>query len=253
MQNKIEFSINKTDKNHIKEADIITNSGFLRPLNDCFLKHTKSGVVVPLMFESWEIRKKDIDIDSCSKRNIKVAGTWENHPKLLVFDYVKELTIKLIHDAGYEIQGNKFIVWSKDHFGEMAKKGLISNGAKEVLIIDHPDKLLKELDNVDVIFFCDYNEKRPYFGENGIINLQKLTNKNCHFGIVHLNGELNYKFVQENNIKVYPEINGQTSKMTHTLSYVGLKPVMKLLAAGFKVGQEVLDGKITKLTQPINF
>ena len=41
--------------------------------------------------------------------------------------------------------------------------------------------------------------------------------------------------------------------MTFTLAHVGLLPVIRLLTAGFKVGQESLQNKISNLTQPINF
>src|SRR3954452_5324685 len=38
----------------IAEADIITNSGHLRPLNEDKLQHAKDSVVIPLMYEAWE-------------------------------------------------------------------------------------------------------------------------------------------------------------------------------------------------------
>src|SRR5664279_1621585 len=38
----------------IRQADIITNSGHLRPLSESMLKHAKNEVVIPLMYEAWE-------------------------------------------------------------------------------------------------------------------------------------------------------------------------------------------------------
>jgi hypothetical protein len=52
----------------IAKADIITNSGHLRPLNSEKLQHARSTVVIPLMYEGWEWRDADLDIDYCKAK-----------------------------------------------------------------------------------------------------------------------------------------------------------------------------------------
>ena len=54
--------VDKITKEHIAQADIITNSGHLRPLNEEMLKYAKDTVVIPLMYEAWEWREADMDI-----------------------------------------------------------------------------------------------------------------------------------------------------------------------------------------------
>ena len=46
----------------IAQADVITNSGHLRPLNFEKLQHAKKQVVITLMYEAWEWRDADMDI-----------------------------------------------------------------------------------------------------------------------------------------------------------------------------------------------
>ena len=53
------------------------------------------------------------------QKGIKVAGTWENHPDLKIFDGCGHLAVKISQEAGYEVYQNKIIVWSNDHFGEV--------------------------------------------------------------------------------------------------------------------------------------
>ena len=250
---KLEFSINKPNINHIKTADIITNSGFIRPLNKEFIKNIKKSAVIPLMFESWEIRDEDIDIKACTEKNIKVSGTWENHPQISVFDYVKELTLKMIFEAGFEINGNKFIVWSNDHFGEKAKEILKLNKAKQVVLTTDYNNLKSNLSDTDVILLFDYNESRILFGDNSFFNIDELKKINQSFAIIHLYGNVDYRYLLEKNISVYPKKNGLAQNMTFTLAHVGLIPLLRLLTSGFKVGQEMLNNKLSKLTQPINF
>src|SRR5579875_1556399 len=59
----IEFASNDRVQKHIEEADVITNLGNVRPLDENFLKYVKNNAVIPLMCEAWEIRHSDIDID----------------------------------------------------------------------------------------------------------------------------------------------------------------------------------------------
>tara|TARA_Y100001958_G_scaffold82898_1_gene56139 strand:- start:17861 stop:18856 length:996 start_codon:yes stop_codon:yes gene_type:complete len=251
--NRIEFSANNKIIQHIKEADIITNSGFIRPINKNLLKHVKPNIAIPLMYEKWEIRDEDLDIKACTNFNIKVAGTWENHPKIKVFDYVKDLTLKMVLDAGYEISGNKFIVWSNDNFGKKAEEVLRKNNAKEIILTTDYDDLLSCFKDVDAVLLFDYKEKRDYFGLNGIFNLNDLIQINKNFGIIHLYGKVDISFLKEKNINVYPNINGKAQSMTFTLAHVGLLPVLRLLTAGFKVAQESLQNNLSNLSQPINF
>ena len=36
--------------------------------------------VISLMYEAWEFRDTDVDLNYCKKNRIKIAGVWENHP-----------------------------------------------------------------------------------------------------------------------------------------------------------------------------
>ena len=253
LEDRIEFAINEKKTIHVKEADIITNSGFLRPINEDFLKPVEKEIAIPLMFESWEIREQDIDVKACKDKKVKIAGTWENHPKIKVFNYVKELTLKLLFEAGYEISGNTFLVWSNDHFGKKANEVLKLNNADEVIVTTDYSVLLANIKNVDAVLLFDYHETRDYFGINGIFNLDELKQLNNHFGIVHLYGNVDVNYLNDNNISVYPNKEGRALNMTFTLAHVGLLPVLRLLTAGFKVGQETIQKTKSKLSQPITF
>lgn len=236
-KNKIEFSQNERPILHIQQANIITNSGLVRPLNKEFLQNASPNAVIPLMYEAWELRNSDIDIDFCREKNIKVAGTWENYPSLRIFDYVGALCVKLAQEAGFEIFQNKIIVWSDDHFGELAQKAFQSLEAKEVILTTDIEILEENIKNTDFVFFCDSDEKRQILGENGFLNLENLKNLNPLLEIVHLYGDLSYDFLQKNNVKTYPNFDGKALVMSHTLSYLGITPLVGLQTAGLKVGE----------------
>ena len=85
IENRLEYSLNNRKIQHIKSADIITNLGFVRPLNEEFLNSVNNRAVITGMCEAWEIRSNDVNIELCKQKGIKVAGTWENHPDLKKF------------------------------------------------------------------------------------------------------------------------------------------------------------------------
>ncbi len=248
LSNKLTIGENNFDYEWISKSDIVTNSGMLRPLDKKKLSYFKKKSVIPLMFEAWEFRESDIDLNECKKLGIKIAGTWENHPKIRVFDSVKMLCLKMAFEAGYEIQGNTIFVWSDDHFGELIVDSFNTNGANKCYL--STDKLLLNdvISEIDFIFFADYDEKENLFE---LLNFKHLTEQNYNFGIVHLFGNINTDLFKELDINIYPDFNGNSEQMSFTLSHVGLLPILKLQIAGYRVAYEMLNNQITSISQPI--
>jgi len=253
LENRLHFSSNVKDTNQVAEADIITNSGFLRPLNENLLKYAKSNAVLPLMFEKWEMRASDIDINYCNEKGIKVAGTWENHPDIKVFSGSGPLGIKLLMEAGLEVYQNNILVWSDDHFGEETTKALKGFGASHVINSINIEDFYSNLSDLDAIYICDYDEHRKYFGEVSIFDIDKIKEVNPSLKVVHLYGNIDATLLSEQGIDLYPNKDGYAEVMTETLAYLGPKLLINLQAAGYKVAQTMLEGKDHDLAQPVNY
>lgn len=252
VDDNIEFAVNQRPPGNIADADIITNSGFLRPLDKIFLSNVrKSSAVVPLMYEKWELRDSDIDIAYCTRNGIKVAGTWENHPSLRIFDHCAPLAAKLALNAGYEVFNNNIIVWSDDHFGDVIEQGFKAMGAAKVIKTVDTVVLMENIAECDFIFLCDYDESRVIAGDGGILPMEKIVTLNPAIGIVHLYGRVDNDYLKKLRVNVYPDFSGSASKMTYTLAHVGLRPVLALIAAGLRVGQACHKGEEHQLSQPI--
>jgi hypothetical protein len=213
--------------------------------------YMKQEAVIPLMFEAWEIRESDIDVQACKLRGIKVAGTWENHPKLKVFEFTGILALKLVLNAGIEVFDSTILVWSNDHFGETAVLAFESNRAKRVILTNNIEIFEQELPNLDAIFLCDYHMSQPLLGSTGLFDIDMIKNINPGLSIIHLYGSVDADFVRNHNIKLFPNRNGFAHVMTETLGYVGLEPILRLLVAGFAVASELESDSISDLTQII--
>jgi hypothetical protein len=245
---KLQIATNVLPENWLSDADIITNSGMLRPFNKEKVSKFKKGAVLPLMFEAWEIREQDLDIKACKEAGIKVAGTWENHPSIKVFDNVSMLCMKMAFEAGYEVFENSIFVWSDDHFGKIIEQSFKQNGARNCYFGTDLELLKNVASSLDFIFIADYDEKRDY---DTIFNWKELAEKAPNLGIIHLYGELNIEVLKPFGLNIYPERNGKSELMTYTLAHVGMTPLINLQVGGYRVAQEMLQGSYTSISQPI--
>ena len=82
---------------------MVTNSGHVRPIDRRMVGWMKPGSVVPLMYERWELRPGEVDLDACRERGVRVAGTNERHPNVDVFSYLGVQAVKLLVDAGVAV------------------------------------------------------------------------------------------------------------------------------------------------------
>ena len=246
LQNKLEIGINNLDESWISKADIITNSGMLRPFDKSKLNLFKEGAVLPLMFEAWEIREQDLDVEECKRKGIRIAGTWENHPDLKVFDFVEMLSLKMAFEAGFEVQGNNVFVWSNDHFGNKIYNSLIKNGANNCYLSIDVEALKNVAKNIDFLFIADYDESRNYFE---LIEIEKLVKINPQISIIHLYGNVNIEEFEKLGVRVYPKKNGKSELMTFTLAHVGMTPLINLQVGGYKVAHCLINNIESNIAQ----
>jgi hypothetical protein len=243
--NRFSLAVNQRPVEHIQQADIITNLGSVRPLNQVLLSEAKSGAVVSYMCEAWEIRPEDVDIAYCKQKGVKIAGVWENHSDLLIFKGCGPLSAKLCFEAGIEIYQNHILILSSDKFGQTAAETFKAIGAASVEI-RKPEEI-SELDfsKYDLVFVADYSTDKEILGKNVAGKLDELKNT----AVVHLCGTVDSEFLINNGVYCYPEKPGYGFRMTYTLAHLGSKPIIDLHAAGLKVGECLVRGENSELVQ----
>jgi len=242
---RFEFALNERPAAHIKAADVITNLGAIRPLNKTFLENLKQGAVVSYMCEGWEIRPEDVDIKFCKIKGIKIAGVWENHPELMIFQGCGPLAVKLCFEAGLEVYQNRILIISSDKFGVTASETFNVFGASSVSIIKPTEISQIDFSDFDLVFVADYSFEKEILGYNVKEKLPQFKST----AIVHLCGSVNYEFFKSNGITCYPQQQGYRFRMTKTLAHLGLKPVIDLHASGLKVGECLYNNQESDLVQ----
>jgi hypothetical protein len=109
----------------VAQADIVTNSGHVRPIDAEMISMMKPTSVIPLMYETWELREGDIDLAACRKR-----GTNERHPAVDVFSFLGTMAVKLLLDAGVAVLSSRILVVCDNPFGTFIERGLAAANAK---------------------------------------------------------------------------------------------------------------------------
>ena len=248
--------IDKLTPEIIAEADIITNSGHLRPLNQELLKHVKKNAVIPLMYEAWERRDADLDLDYCKASDIRVGATNENHPDIDVFNYLGDMALKMIFEAGLCLNNNRFILICNNHFGPFIAK-VLSENCKSLAVCDkkeHREKykdlkidwigdfpdftVPSEYRECDAILFTAYPFDKIWISkENAPILTDKLKSEIENPYVLRYCGHIDERCKDE--IRFYPE-HVKPGHMGILPSAVGFDPVIRLQAGGLKVGELLL-------------
>jgi len=245
---KIDVLFSRDDP-RIRQADIVTNSGFVRPINNTLLSLLKPTVVIPLMFETWEFRPEDIDILECRKRNIPVLGTNEHHPELNIFQYVGIIAVKLLLEIDIEIFNSILIIIGNGEFSTITNTILTKLGAKTYIISsDNKDRLIFPQDilrNADAIIIAEHQNKNDLICNNSLISPSALKQFAPGITVIHICGNINTNILKSEGIVIYPDRVAPVGYMSVATDYVGPLPLIRLFTAGLKVGQ-VLSDNVTK-------
>lgn len=252
--------IEKLEPEIIAQADIITNSGHLRPLNEAMLTHAKNQLVIPLMYEAWEWREADMDIQYIRKRGFKIGATNERHPDVDVFNYLGDMALKQIFDAGITPYKNKFILLCNNDFGPFIAK-ILSRVCERLAVIDkdeHKDqydqgqidwiggfpdlRIPASYKNAEAIIFTAYPFDQNWIGENTAISLQQLQTQLSDPFILRYTGDLDEKVLQKKGLRFFPQ-HVHSGHMGILPSAIGYDPIIRLQSGGLKAGEALLSGK----------
>jgi len=242
----VENRIIVSSENPLKYAsysNLVTNLGFVRPINKAMIELLPKDSAISLMWEPWEFRSEDIDLDACKRRGIPVLGTCETHPQLQTFRFVGMLAIKLLLEADIEVFRSKILVIGSGHFGIEIITVIQVNEAEAILFDPTQSEISNELEGFvsqcDAIVVAENIARFSVIGgERGIpVNwIQSSTT------IIHICGGIDCDCMEEHGITKIPPQKVMSGFMTVTTDYVGPRPVIDLHTAGLKVGEELVRG-----------
>ena len=244
----------------VAQADIITNSGHLRPLDRSLLTRAKDDVVIPLMFEAWEWRQADMDIDYVRARGFKVGATNERHPDIDVFGYLGDMALELIFDAGICPYRNTFVLLCNNDFGPYIAR-VLSCVCDGLAVVDKDENRSKyaqiEIDwcggfpefylppkykNAEAIIFTAYPFEQSWIGVDAEISVDGIKSQIKNPIILRFAGDVDTYALDSGRIMYFPK-DVRSGHMGILPSAVGFDPIIRLQAGGLKAGEAMLSGR----------
>jgi hypothetical protein len=217
----------------VAEADIVTNSGHVRPINAEMVARMKSTAVIPLMYEEWEFREGDLDLGACRRHGIGVAGTNERHPEIGVFPFLGMMAVKLLLDAGIPVFKSSILLLCNNPFAKFIEDGLQNSGAA-VISVPELSAAVEICSEVDAILVALRPKSTPVLDGS---DLQLITRLFPGAVVVQFWGDLDRRQLAMMGIAFWPNGEISTGHMGILPSAIGPEPVIQLQCGGLKVGE----------------
>ena len=218
-------------------VDLVTNSGHLRPLNSDLVDQLPSRAVIALMYEAWEFRPSDIDLDACRRRGIPVVGVNERDPSVDVFSFLGPLSVKQLHDCGLSGYLNRIAVLCDNDFAEFIVKGLSAIGADVHLF---QSALTLPSDDWDAIVVALLPKSQPRIGEPEAQHLAAVAPPGV--ALLQFWGDVDREAVRIHGMDIWPLKAPSPGHMGILLSALGPEPVVRLQTGGLAAAERVMRG-----------
>ena len=227
----------------VSQADVVTNSGHVRPINASMIAWMKPTAVIPLMYEAWEFRADDVDLLSCHRKGIRVGGTNERHPAVDVFSFLGVMAIKLLVDAGIAVYASRILLLCDNSFGPFIERSLVSVGASvetfQDLAMAVPEK------TYDAIVVAMQPQINPILSSPAA---QMIAQHWPGAVVAQFWGDLDRSALSASGVPFWPLAGPLPGHMGILPSGVGPEPIVRLQSGGLKVA-EVLSRSLAQSSQ----
>lgn len=245
----------------LAHADILTNSGNVRPIDRKTVGALKPTCVIPLMWETWEFRPEELDLDACREKGVLVLGTNEEAIDFRWFTGI--VLLRMILDSGFEVYGNRLLVISSSPVCRAICRALYLNGAdfrwtslEESPVREYADRfippnarvaLLEYAATADACICDDRRELGLLIGEGGIVTPRELAQVNPGITIINRSGTIDAPGLLGQGIRLFPARENRKGYPNATAASLGMSPVIELVAAGLKVGEVTARARLKGL------
>jgi hypothetical protein len=223
----------------LPEVDVLTNSGHLRPISSEVIERLPARAVIGLMFETWEFRAEDLDLAACRRCGIPVVGVNERHPVVDVFSFLGPLAIKLLHDAGAAIYGNRIALLCDNPFQPFIERSLAALGA-QVTTTDSFHELPG--DPVDVVLVALRPREEPVLKAS---DAALIAEGQPGAFVAQYWGDLDRSALAAFGIPVWPPIDPKKGHMAILLSELGPEPIVRLQTGGLRAAELIYRQRST--------
>lgn len=218
-------------------CDILTNSGHLRPISRDMIGELPTEAVIALMFEAWEFRATDLDIEACRRRGIRIAAVNERHPDVAVFPFLGPLCVRLLADGGVQLKASRVALLCDNAFAPFILQGLTFAGCRASLFENAAEVRSGAW---DVVVVAVDPGRNAALGESDFARLAATAGRARlvqFWGDIDRGAATRYGFTD-----IVPAIEPAEGHMGILLNAIGPEPIIRLQAGGLKAAELVRRG-----------
>lgn len=241
------------DYDRLAVTDIVTNSGFVRPIDQKLIEELKPTAVIPLMWETWEYRPEDFDLDACKKKGILVLGTNEQASPCDMGDFIGYSALKLIFELGFD--GGKILLLGSPPLPSVPIISMlrkinievtwVSDSAdSDVSYKDFRDYFVNNGHKYDLTMFAEHHEPILLFGKKGLLDSQLVKRISPNLKVAHYCGKVDEQSLKNSGIEYLPKALAPFGFISYQPYLLGPRPVQTLFAAGLRVGQSMANARL---------
>lgn len=212
--------------------DVVTNTGFVRPINKDVIELLSPTCVIPLMWEPWEYREEDLDLNACADKGIKVYGTNESDVRLQTMSYIGYIALKFLLDDKKSPFSANILLLGNIQFAQPIINVLKQNNYKYDYISDYEQTI--DIKQYNTLILAENANNKLLIGNDGFIENCKLAEDVL---IIHICGNVDFSGVP---CKTIPKNPAKYGYMSFTTDYIDNKAVIDLHTAGLKVAEGMI-------------
>jgi len=216
---------------------IVTNSGHLRPIDSAMIARLPPDAVIALMFEAWELREGDIDIDACRARGIRIAAVNERHAAVDVFSYLGPMALRALQDAGIACYGGRIALLCDNDFGPSILRSLSGTGM-EVEVFTEVATLRQG--TWDAVLVALHPRAEPRIDRTSAARLSEVA---ADAAIVQIWGDIDRAALAAYGFEAWPPQAPRAGHMAVLLSDIGPEAVVRLQTGGLAAAACVRRGE----------
>lgn len=242
---------------HLARADILTNSGHVRPIDRDLIDALKPTAVIPLMWETWELRQSDFDLARCREREILVLGTNEQAGSCNMRPFIALTGLKLMLDLGYDggpvlILGNAPLPGATlvDKFRslDLHVTWVSDDPAADIPYCDLMTHFTVEGGKYTHMMVAEHHNSMLLLGPKGLLDFDSISLINPSLQVGILCGNVDASALRASGLRFLPELIAPFGFMTYQPAALGPRPVLTLYAAGLKVGERMARARLQGLS-----
>jgi hypothetical protein len=213
----------------VAQADIITNSGHVRPIDREMIGWMKPSAVVSLMYEAWAFRAGDVDLQACRERGILAGATDERHPDVDGFAFRGLMAVKLLLDAHVAVYRSTILLLCDNPFSGFIVRGLRRVGA--TVVVAESVALAPQQQRYDAILVAMKPRSAP------VVTAADAHVIACQWPgavVAQFWGDIDRSTLGDLNVAVWPERAPVTGHMGILPSGIGPESVIRLQSGGLR-------------------